>query len=496
MSNLDLSAYAGRWVALWQERVVGYGNTPDDALTLARRNQPKDRFALRFVESAKGTPLPIPPLLEQLRPFFLTHPQPIYLVGGAVRDLLLKRPFHDLDFVLPTDGIKTAFAVGDAFDWPAYTLDQERDTGRVVLPDGKTTLDFARFRGASLEADLRDRDFTLNAMALPATAALAESVIDPLNGRSALTKQTIALTHPNAIQDDPVRALRAIRQSIQFGFTLTPETEAALQLANLNTISIERVRDEFLKLLETAVPHTAIAQLRRFGLLNAIIPELTAAFANAPIHAQTLAMLEQATTFRTVPQVTDLLASFGEPLQARWQYKMDGNIPQETAFRLAVLLHQLDQPAAAIEQRLRQLTLSNEVVEYVKKIVVHHKRIEQLSLNAHLSRRDLFRYFRDTHGVGIDVAFLDLLNVLAAAETVLLDAHFDRLRQLLYAFFEQHGAIVDPVLLLNGRNLMQTFHLEPGPEIGRLLRLLKEEQAAGQVKTTQEAHQFIQKILN
>ena len=140
MRDLDLSAYEGYWVALLNEQVVGFGRSPADALALARRNRSKDKFSIQFVEKVGGTALKLPPLLVKLRPFFLKQQQPIYLVGGAVRDILLERPCQDLDFVVPQEAIRLSFKVGDAFGWPAYALDQERDTGRVVLADQNTTL--------------------------------------------------------------------------------------------------------------------------------------------------------------------------------------------------------------------------------------------------------------------------------------------------------------------------------------------------------------------
>ncbi|MCB9422505.1 MAG: hypothetical protein H6667_22075 [Ardenticatenaceae bacterium] len=191
----DLAAYAGRWVALSGQVVAGVGYTAEEALQLARRNRPKERFTLQFVEEANGESLTLSPLLERLRPFLIQQDRPVYLVGGAVRDALLNRVSHDLDFVVPHRAIQMAFKTANSLSVPAYVLDQERDTGRVVLAEEGTTLDFACFRGVSLEADLRDRDFTINAMALPATAVTRASLIDPCNGAADLQARLIRQTH-------------------------------------------------------------------------------------------------------------------------------------------------------------------------------------------------------------------------------------------------------------------------------------------------------------
>ncbi|MCP5100764.1 MAG: CCA tRNA nucleotidyltransferase, partial [Chloroflexi bacterium] len=283
--HVDLSAYVGKWVAIAVgEQIAGVGNTAQEATQVARRNRPKDRFVLRFVAPILTEKMGIAELWAGLRPLFTQQNQPIYLVGGAVRDLLLGHAGHDLDFVVQKQAIKLSFAIADQLGVPAYPLDRKRDTGRVMLADNRTTLDFARFRGNSLEDDLRERDFTINAMALPATATLEpaatavspSAIIDPCNGFTDLQAKRIHPTHKNALQQDPVRALRAIRLGLSLDFTLSAETETAVTQAapHLHQISNERVRDELLKLLSTSQPDEAIMQLHRLGVLTAVLPDI------------------------------------------------------------------------------------------------------------------------------------------------------------------------------------------------------------------------------
>ena len=275
---LDLSAYAGRWVALYGEQVTGVGNTAEAAAQMARHSRPKERFVLRFVDDPVGKPLSLSPLLEQLRPLLLKQAQPVYLVGGAVRDALLGRISHDLDFVVPENAIKLAFQVANALGVPAYVLDEERDTGRVMLPQAQTSLDFARFRGGDLAADLRDRDLTINAMALPATATTVTALIDLHNGRADLTAGVVRHIHARSFLDDPVRTLRAVRLTHSLGFTMAPETKTAVRIAasKITNTSMERIRDELLNLLQTPLPHRVVADVANLGLLAEILPDIAA----------------------------------------------------------------------------------------------------------------------------------------------------------------------------------------------------------------------------
>ena len=126
--------------------------------------------------------LPFGELLKRVS-VALPADMPVYLVGGAVRDAMLSIPTHDLDFALPGDALKVARQVANILGAAYYPLDLERETGRVILldsPGNRLALDFASFRGSNLENDLRDRDFTINAMALDVHEP--GKLIDPLGG--------------------------------------------------------------------------------------------------------------------------------------------------------------------------------------------------------------------------------------------------------------------------------------------------------------------------
>src|SRR5690242_18464020 len=106
-----------------------------------------------------------PPILEAIRA--LVADSPVYLVGGAVRDVLLRRNIHDLDFATEQDGRRLAKLIADKLDGAYYPLDAERGVGRAIVKqnDDHFVIDVARFRGGSLNDDLAGRDFTINALA-------------------------------------------------------------------------------------------------------------------------------------------------------------------------------------------------------------------------------------------------------------------------------------------------------------------------------------------
>ena len=533
---IDLTPYAGLWVALVGNVVAGVGHTPDEAKRLAQHNRPKERPFLRFVETPGGEPLQLSPLLEDLRPFFFKLNQPVYLVGGAVRDAVRGVENHDLDFVVPQNAISLTFKIADKLGKPAYVLDRERDAGRVMLQDVQTMLDFTCFRGDDLHTDLADRDFTINAMALPATAVTTASIIDPFNGLADLAQKQIRLVQPDALEKDPIRALRAVRQGLSYDFQLTDDTKTAVTAAapSLHKISNERMRDELIKLLETAVPDQAVQQMEALGLLPQLLPEVAdlADIEQSPPHhepvlAHTISVLRWLVAIETavvdqqpvtIPELTTIqsqFAEFSDGLQKHLAREMGGGINGRLLLRLDGLFHdvgkkesQTVEPSGRIRflghdkvgadlaaARLRTLAFSNRAAKQVETAVANHMRPLQLAQTGKRpSRRAIYRYYRAAQETGLDVCLLSLADHLATFDGTGDETQWQNLitvvNELFRHYFEQYEETVAPEPLINGRDLIQTLKITAGPEIGRILRLVQEAQAAGELTTREEALEF------
>jgi putative nucleotidyltransferase with HDIG domain len=477
----------------------------------------------------QGETLAFPPLMERLRPLLAREEEAVYLVGGAVRDALLGEPGKDLDFVVSRGAIELAFRIGDALRAPAYTLDRERDIGRVVLPD--TVLDFARFRGGTLRADLHGRDFTINAMALPAGARSRAQLIDPWGGRVDLEAGLVRLTYPQALADDPVRALRAVRMAAGFDFRLTAETVAAVRAAGpaLYAVSRERVRDEGVKLLLLEDAAEAVGNLSDLGLLAYVLPEVAALrdVAQTPPHhepvlAHTISVLHWLQQVKqmvwgeggeegALAQVERVLAPYAPALAAHLARAVDGNVDGETLLQLGALFHDVgkaetrsvgddgrvrflghDKAGARLAgRRLRRLRFSNAAVKAVQTIVAGHMRPLYLNEGDRVTRRAVYRYFRATGAAGLDIGILSLADHLAThggpGPGTVWEGLLSVVQRLYRHYFEEYEETVAPPPLLDGRELIAALQLQPGPEVGRLLRLLEEAQAAGEIRTREEA---------
>src|SRR5215510_15753701 len=139
-SELTASAYAGRWVARVRGKIVAQGGTPEQALHAAQKSRHKEKPEIIYMP----VPVSYSPLIDKVRDALPN--QEIYLVGGAVRDMLRNRLSHDLDFALPSNGISLARKVANTLHADFMTLDAERGTGRIIVTetdDSRTFLDFA-----------------------------------------------------------------------------------------------------------------------------------------------------------------------------------------------------------------------------------------------------------------------------------------------------------------------------------------------------------------
>jgi len=216
-----------------------------------------------------------------------------YVVGGYVRDILLKRPSKDIDFVCVGSGIALAQGVAQALGKGAHvTVFKSFGTAQVKLDE--LELEFVGARKESYRADSRKplvedgtldddqkrRDFTINAMAIALNAGRFGELIDPFDGVGDMKRKIMRTPQDPAItfSDDPLRMMRAVRFATQLNFDIEADTFAAImsQADRLAIVSQERIIDELNKIVRTPVPSYGFKLLFHSGLLKQFFPELVA----------------------------------------------------------------------------------------------------------------------------------------------------------------------------------------------------------------------------
>lgn len=537
------SSYAGRWVAHSGNRVIAQGGTPEQARRAAQASRPKERPDVQYI------PYPdlfvFHPLVNQIIAV-LPSDGIAFLVGGAVRDAMLSRLTHDLDFVLPGHAIQTARKVADSLNGHFYPLDPERDFGRVILTQPNSerfVIDFTVYQGPDLESDLLARDFTVNAMAVDVHQP--QALLDPLSGANDLRNKQIRFCRPDSFQNDPIRILRGVRLANSLDFRIHADTRQQMRTdAHLiSNTSPERLRDEILRTFDGPKPASALRAFDLLGVFSVIFPELVELkdIHQSPPHVSdvwdhTLSVVKYLHTMINVLSldsnqddaaslhlglVSALIGRYREQLANHLETCLTPDRSSRSLLYLAALYHDSGKPltrqieqsgrirfidhekvgAAITTSRAHALVLSNPETDRLTTIVRHHMRPLLLAQSKELpSRKAIYRFFRDTGPAGVDIALLSLADTLATYGPTLPQGFWahqvEVVRTLLQAWWEQPQESISPVPLVDGFDLIQELNLSSGPLIGKILEEIREAQATGLVTNRGEALDLARKTIS
>jgi tRNA nucleotidyltransferase (CCA-adding enzyme) len=393
-------------------------------------------------------------------------PQPVYVVGGAVRDGLLGRVRAqlDLDLVVPEGAVEVARQLAARYRAGFVLLDAERQIARVVFPG--LTVDIAQQDGARIDADLARRDYTLNAIAYDIHARQS---IDPFNGTQDIQQRTIRMISRANLIDDPLRLLRAYRQGAQLNFSIESATERAIRelVPLLTTVAAERVLAELRYLLQT--PNSSR------WLVAMVADDLLTGWLEIPVCAD----------------VAQRLANFdraGELIDRSYPVlggELDRSVRETIAIsrraigKLTILLS--PELALATAQMLR-LTFSSLEIQIVTIAITY---LPQL-LGDNMSITEQYFWFKT-----VDINF-PLLVVLAMASGVELA----KLAPLIDRYLNPRDRVAHPIPLVNGRDLVAALEIPPSPTIGKLLTEIQLALITGKIETPAEAIQFAKQLLS
>ncbi len=463
----------------------------------------------------------------------------LYLVGGAVRDLVSGRKIHDLDFLLIPKNkvIPLARKIADNLHADFYPLDKERDTARLIFmrDDGvRLHLDFAALRDEGLLQDLKARDFTVNSMAIDTDDY--NQLIDPLEGTKDIHNKIIRASSIDSMLSDPLRILRAVRLAVQLDYKISPDTLLLMKQAmpELIKISPERQRDEIFRLLSIKRVDTSLRVLEKLGILPTVFPELTALVGLQQSSPHTLDVWNH--TLSVVQKLEQILFILGLDsdleesgnIVSSWISLKLGRYRKEIADHfsvtlnpdrsiqsllfLAAIYHDAGKAETQsigaqgefhfyrhekfsqekLEQRARFFRLSNQEIERLSAIASAHLRPLNLNQSSEVpSRRAIYKFWRDLDDAGVDVCLLSIADLMGTYGLGLpnekLISHLTTIRSLLDAWWVQREELVSPPSVLNGNQLMNSLQLEPGPLIGKILEAIRQAQVDGLVSDSQEA---------
>lgn len=439
------------------------------------------------------------------------HGLETYVVGGYVRDLLLKRSSKDIDFVCVGSGIELAQKVAASLGPTVrVTVFKSFGTAQVVYDDLELEFVGARkesyrhdsrkpiVENGTLEDDQKRRDFTMNALAINLNKNTYGDLIDPFGGQEDIKRKIIRtpLDPKVTFSDDPLRMMRAVRFASQLNYDIEADSFQAIidQAERIKIVSQERITDELNKIIISPVPSYGFKLLFHSGLLKQFFPELVALYGVEYIGNKA----HKDNFFHTL-QVLDNVSKVSDDLWLRW----------------AAILHDIAKPATkrydkihgwtfhGHEERGARMTPGifkrlklplNDRIEFVQKLVRLHLRPIPLSKEVTDSaiRRLLF-------DAGDDI---DALMKLCRAD--ITSKNFDKVSRFLKNFdlVEQRIAEVEakdhirnfqpPV---TGDEIMKMYNIPPGRIIGEIKERIKEAILEGEIKNDkEEAMNLLQKI--
>ena len=472
-------------------------------------------------------------MLAKLKQFFSRRGGGAYLVGGYLRDSLLSLPAQEeVDIAVPGDPQSTGRDLALTLGGTYIPLGPAHGVARVVAvadEERRWTIDLKGYSG-TIQDDLARRDFTIDAMALPLetwdSSMPGESVEDPFNGRQDLAGRRIRTVSTQVFRDDPGRLLRAVRLAARLNFMLDPETARLVRADShrISQVSGERVRDEFLALLQLDGARGHLEVLDRLDLLCRIIPELALTKGveqpkqhywdvwGHSLHAVETAELvtkghQNSPIYTQVPWNPETHEYFS-------QEASDGHT-RRTILKLGALFHDIAKPqtkkmddtgrtrflghpemgATMAATRLGHMRVSSRGIAMVSKMVEHHLRPMHMMQGVESpSRRAVYRYFRDVGDVAVDTLYLSLADHLAAKGPELSTEQWIGHARMVAHVLDAHdeartgeSSPGSPGKLVTGNDLMEHFGLAPGPMIGGMLEKIEEARASGEVSSKGDA---------
>ena len=437
----------------------------------------------------------------------------IYLVGGAVRDMLLSNSPLDYDIVVSGDPQVFVDAVSQDMGVSFFKLGKNRQVvyrGKI----GSYTLDIVPMAGGSIASDLYLRDFTINAMAVH----LGHQVpIDPLNGQADLAERTIRMVSEQAFVNDPLRLIRAYRLAATLNFEIETETKTAIQTHSrlISKPAGERIREELFRLLNTPCASGILRKMKDSGLLFEIFPEIRNTSGCTQNEHHTFDVLEH--TLWACHHLEAILNGDGADAV---MFQAAIAAPKWPVLKLAMLLHDIGKPSTrtmddsgsvhfyghekagaqmASDIALR-LKLSNSDSEYLRELIRNHLRplfLYQAHQTRTLTRKGIVRLFRAMKDDMPDLLAMVLADIRAKTDKSddADPAFCDFVVNLLKLYGEDYLPRQKQAPLITGQDLMIHFGLQPSAEFKIILEAVEEGRLSHELSDREMALAWVQEWL-
>lgn len=441
----------------------------------------------------------------------------IYLVGGVLRDFYLNHDNVDKDIIIDRFSAEE-FAKGLAESLGAtfIPLDEENKIYRLVLKDKINCIDVATLMGASIDEDLKRRDLTINSIALNLKTL---EIIDVTGGIDDLKSKKIRHISEQNFIDDPLRLLRVYRFQAMLGFDVDKDLIKIItkHASKIQKPAVERINYELLKLFSGDFSANSLMEMNKTGLLKEILPvseELKTIPPNLHHHLDLFSH-----SIEVVKQIQNVYENSSTEVKQHLQKTDFGGATRLAHLKLAGFLHDIGKPGTwTIEEEtgkhrfikhddlgskmsrkiLKNAKFSKKQIDYISKMIKFHIYPSHVVSSPEINDKIYMRFIRKMDNEVIDVIILAMADRLSARGVEITDEIVEKnitnLKSLLNFYLNIRESLKPLPKLLSGEEIMELLNLRPSKELGNVIKLLHEAQLSEEIKTKQEAIEFVVKL--
>ncbi|KXG74154.1 HD domain-containing protein [Thermotalea metallivorans] len=444
-----------------------------------------------------------------------------YIVGGCIRDLLLKREAKDIDLVFKEDISSIAKKFACQQEGSFLVLNEANDGAKVTLKDGNMAINFSRMKGENIVKDLAEKNFTMNAMALKVGkegAIHPEDIIDPFTGKKDIQQKLVRMVSEKIFQEDPLRMMGAVRLAAQFNFEIEDSTAEAIKKHAdfLTTVPPEGISRELFQILKCSRTHHYFNIMdKNLNLLNKIFPEIEPMkeVGQCKYHVVD-AWTHSLYTLNVAEEIIYANGYFENHLRRAYEGHMD-QVLADTHTRLqlvklAALFHDVGKPAARkVDEtgRVRfkghetvgmeimmgiadRLQLSAKEKQYLCKMVKEHMWPLTLYKDNDVSGKALYDLFKNFGEDTLDVLLVSLADIIATRKLLYpqeeMGMYKIHIEYLANNYLTRFKNISDISHVLNRNEIMEHFRIEDQGQIEQMMEEIRRAIFFGKIPPEKE----------